>query len=164
MGWLPGPGGWDYLLSATFWAFVIVCPLLRGATLLLLLLAPLPLRAARALFAASRAISYYYAHEVMLVGVPLLQITVGPLTSTLFTPRVTHICGPLDEQYDQSSCFAIRVQPGAGYVATCAAVVVFLLTGFDGSPTHKALHCELHPEGDEPPPTCGRGARARAAT
>ena len=42
-----------------------------------------------------------------------------------------------------------------GYYFTIAAVVVFLLTGFDGSPTHKFMHKKLYPE-DRPPPTCGR--------
>ena len=34
------------------------------------------------------------------------------------------------------------------------SVLVYLLTGFDGSITHKALHAQLFPQ-DAPPPSCG---------
>lgn len=152
-----GPGGWDYLLSGTFWAFIIICPLLRGITQLIVLVMPLSRANARCVHRVSRAISYYYAHEVMLVGVPLLQITIGPLTSTLFTPRVTPACGTFDKLYNQPSCFQIKIVPGTGYVATCVAVGVFLLTGFDGSPTHKWMHRQLFPADTRPPPQCCRG-------
>ena len=84
-------------------------------------------------------------------------------------------------------CFTISVVPSTGYFSvghrdpqtplgrsaaraslTCsrlcqqvaAAVVVFLLSGFDGSPTHKYLHRLLHP-GDEPPPYWPRCGAAR---
>ena len=113
------PGGWDYLLSATFWTFVIICPLLRGATQLMQLLLPLHRTAAVRLHRVSRALSYYYAHEVMLVGVPLLQITIGPLTSTLFTTTGTPLCGPLEQLYGEDVCFVIEVRPHSPQPQPC---------------------------------------------
>ena len=154
------PGGWDYLLSATFWLFIVICPMLRGMSQMLLLIAPLPMHAAKALHRASRACSYYYAHEVMVVGVPLLHITIGPLTSTIFTPRVTPQCAPLMRLYNEPACFDVDVIPGVGYGFMCASVVVYLLTGFDGSFTHKWVHKGLFPE-DRPPPNPPRCCRKR---
>jgi hypothetical protein len=149
------PGGWDYLLSATFWicawllshllpthafarmrggceraravwgpsaqpevyrgervlvcaagrvwrerrahsqrnarrvvcAVIVVCPLLRGLTQLLLLLAPMSPSTAQQVHRLSRALSYFYAHEVMIVGVPLLSSTIGPRTWLALNPR-----------------------------------------------------------------------------
>lgn len=151
------PGGWDYLLSATFWLFVIICPVLRGLTELALLLAPMKHATAVLVHRVSRALSYYYAHEVMLIGVPLLQITIQPLTQTMFTSTGTPVCGPLERLYDEAACFVIEILPQSGYAFMCASVCVYLLTGFDGSLTHKAIHRELFPH-DEPPPSC-RGCR-----
>jgi len=155
-----GRGGWDYLLSATFWIFIVICPLLRGITQLALLVLPLPLPLARKLHRLSRSISYYYALEVMLVAVPLLKDTFGPMTSTLFTPSVTHICGPLDRLYQQDACFFLDVEPSVGYSFVVASVVLYLLTGFDGSFTHKFIHRALFPT-DTPPPTLPKCMRCR---
>ena len=147
-------------LAARGRLFIIICPALRGLSELLLLLVPLPRDAARGVHRASRALSYYYAHEVMIVGVPLLGLTIGPLTSTLFTKEGTPACGPIDRAYDQPNCFDIAVLPSAGYPFICASVVVYLLTGFDGSPTHKFLHARLYPEDADCPPTCRRARTA----
>ena len=66
-----GTGGWDLLMASTYRTFILVCPLFRPASLLLLLLAPLPLSTARTLFVASKYLSFFYALEVMLVvGAP----------------------------------------------------------------------------------------------
>ena len=43
-----------------------------------------------------------------------------------------------------------------GYCVTLAAVGLFLLSGFDGSPTHRYIHRRLYPD-DTPPPNCGGG-------
>ena len=87
----------------------------------------------------------------MIVGVPLLKMTIDPLTAALFTERGTPICGPLQTLYREDVCFEIVIIPGSGYAFTCAAVAVFLLTGFDGSFTHKFMHRQLFPD-DVPPP------------
>ena len=158
-----GAGGWDYLLSGTFWLFIVLCPAARGVTLLALLLCPLRRRGAMALHRASRALSYFYAHEVMIVGVPLLQITIGPLTKTLFTERLTPPCKPLDALYHEDICFQIAVLPDVGYYFLIASVCVYLLVGFDGSPTHKYVHRQLFPN-DEPPPQLPRCLQQRQSS
>jgi len=160
-------GGWALLMSSTFWVFIVICPLLRGASLLLLLLRPMTVAAAQRLHARSRAVSYYYALEVMLVAVPLIGTTIEPMTATLFTPYNTPICKDITTAFPNPPgtdppdlCFTISVVPSTGYFSVAAAVVVFLLSGFDGSPTHKYLHRLLHP-GDEPPPYWPRCGAAR---
>jgi hypothetical protein len=151
-------GGWSLIMSFTFWIFIIVCPLVRGFSLLYLLLTPLTRPAARRLHAVSRAVSYYYAFEVMLVAVPLIGITIQPMTSSLFTDFNTPICKQINQAFPNppgtnppNLCFTITVVPSAGYWVVAAAVALFLASGFDGSPTHKYIHCRLYP-GDEPPP------------
>lgn len=163
-------GGWALIMSATFWVFIIVCPLVRGFSLLHLLLTPLTRPTARRLHAVSRAVSYYYAFEVMLVAVPLIGITIQPMTSSLFTDFNTPICKQINQAFPNppgtdppNLCFTITVVPSAGYWVVAAAVGLFLVSGFDGSPTHKFIHRRLYP-GDEPPPNlaactavcCGR--------
>merc|ERR1712048_909381 len=49
-------------------------------------------------------------------------------------------------------CFAVEVNPLLGYYACAANGILFLLSGFDGSFTHKYLHWLLHPEDPRPPP------------
>jgi hypothetical protein len=151
-------GGWALIMSTTFWIFIIICPLVRGCTLLHLLLTPLTEPTARRLHAVSRAVSYYYAFEVMLVAVPLIGITIQPMTSSLFTDFNTPICKQINQAFPNppgtdppNLCFTINVVPSAGYWVVAAAVALFLVSGFDGSPTHKFIHRRLYP-GDDPPP------------
>ena len=49
---------------------------------------------------------------------------------------------------------------GPGYFVAVAAVILYLVSGVDGSPTHKYIHNILHPY-DTPPPNlcCGAGRR-----
>ena len=58
-------------MASTFWVFVIVCSLLRGASSLALLLWPLPHAAALRLHRASRYASYYFALEVLTLTLTL---------------------------------------------------------------------------------------------
>ena len=151
-------------MATTFWVFVIVCPLLRGASLLALLLWPLPHAAALRLHRASRYASYYFALEVLLVAVPLIHSAMGPMTATLLSVSNFPACKHLNAIYPNPPgephdlCFEISVEPLQGYWLTLAAVAVFLLSGFDGSPTHKYIHRLLEPA-DTPPPTCAVPAR-----
>ena len=156
-----GTGGWDLLMAATFQIFVLIVPVLRPASLLVLLLAPLQRRTARRVFLLSRYLSFYYAHEVMLVVVPLLQATMGPLTAGILMPANFPPCVPLQAKYGQLHCFAYAVDMVEGYYFTFVAVGMHILAGFDGSPTHKFLHRRLFPEEPPPPPHCceRRGAR-----
>ena len=54
--------------------FIVVCPVLRPLTQLLLLLVPLSLESQLRIHRISRHIASYYAFEVMLVAVPLTQV------------------------------------------------------------------------------------------
>jgi hypothetical protein len=152
-GMATGEGGWDYLMAVTFDAFILVTPLLRPLSLLAVLLAPLPLDVARGLFRASRYVSFYYALEVMIVVVPLIQVTMGPLTAGLLTPATFPLCTQLQEAFGQKHCFGYTVEIASGYYLLFGAVAMHALCGFDGSPTHKFLHRRLFPEMPPPPPT-----------
>uniref|UniRef100_A0A7S0P3N4 Uncharacterized protein n=1 Tax=Calcidiscus leptoporus TaxID=127549 RepID=A0A7S0P3N4_9EUKA len=149
-------GGLDYFMSATFWVFIVVCPTLRPLTQLLLLLVPLRRSTQRQLHRISRHMASYYAFEVMLVAVPLTQVAFGPMSSTMLNrDSAPEVCIPLLARYPNGSdmCFKMDIVAAPGYFFTIVAVAIFLLSGFDGSPTHKYLHRKLYPD-DRPPPTC----------
>ena len=152
-------------MAATFRGFILICPLVRPATLLVLLLAPLSPSAARRLFHASRFCSFYYALEVMLVVVPLLEATFGPLTAGILTPSNFPLCVPLQTLFGEDHCFAFEARPIRGYYWTFVAVGMHILSGFDGSPSHKFVHRRLFPDEPSPPPHCcfvaGRRVRLR---
>ena len=115
----------------------------------------------RALHRASRHVSIFYAFEVILVVVPLLSITMGTFSSQLLTRDVFPYCKQLDAHYGTGdTCLRIDVVAGPGYWVAVAAVVLYLLSGVDGSPTHKFIHNQLHPH-DAPPPTLCGGCRRR---
>ena len=79
------------------------------------------------------------------------------MTATLLSVTNFPACKHLNAIYPnppgepRDLCFEISVEPLQGYGLTLAAVAVFLLSGFDGSPTHKYIHQILEPE-DVPPP------------
>ena len=55
--------------------------------------------------------------------------------------------------HDPDGCFLIDTYPARGYFLAVAAVVLWLVCGVDGGPTHKYIHAKLEPA-DAPPPTC----------
>lgn len=147
-------GGLNYLMAGTFWVFVVIGPLSRSLTQLLLLVLPLSRSTQRRVHQLSRHVSAYYAYEVLLLAVPLINVAFGPVSSNLLKPRNFPWCDELMKVYPQeTSCFQINVVPGTGYKFTIAVVVLFFFCGFDGSPTHKHIHRRLYPY-DDPPPTC----------
>jgi len=151
-------GGLDYFMSATFWVFIVICPTLRPVTQLILLHVPMTPKRQRSLHTLSRHVAAYYAFEVMLVAVPLIHMAFGPMSAAMLNKySFGEVCNPLLALYPNPSetCFEMRIDESLGYTFTIAAVGVFLLTGFDGSPTHKYMHKKLYPD-DRPPPTCGR--------
>ena len=149
-------GGLNYLMAATFWIFVIVGPMTRSLTVLALLLLPLSPRRQRALHGFSRHIAAYYAYEVLLVAVPVINIAFGPTTQHLLNDRNFPPCAELAPVYPDEGgvCFKINVLPQGGYQYAIGVMVLFVVAGFDGSPTHKYIHRRLFPR-DAPPPTCG---------
>eukprot|EP00308_Calcidiscus_leptoporus_P000771 CAMPEP_0119357698 /NCGR_PEP_ID=MMETSP1334-20130426/6044_1 /TAXON_ID=127549 /ORGANISM="Calcidiscus leptoporus, Strain RCC1130" /LENGTH=525 /DNA_ID=CAMNT_0007372005 /DNA_START=1 /DNA_END=1578 /DNA_ORIENTATION=+ len=153
LGWLSArAGGCDYLMSGTFWVFVVVGPVLRSLSMLVLLVVPLPFNWQRSLHQASRHISVFYALEVMVVAVPLLNTTISELANGILTPKSFKLCTALNEQHG-GPCLTIDVEPQAGYYLMCASVALYFVSGFDGSPTHKFIHRRFYPH-DMPPPTC----------
>jgi len=147
-------GGMNYLMAGTFWIFVILGPVSRSLSLLALLVLPLSRPRLHKIHQLSRHVSAYYAYEVLLLAVPLINVAFGPMTSSLLKAGNFPLCGELQKLYPQEdTCFQINVVPGTGYKFTIAVVVVFFFCGFDGSPTHKYVHRRLFP-GDNPPPTC----------
>ena len=87
------------------------------------------------------------------------------MTATLLSVSNFPACKHLNDIYPnppgepRDLCFEISVEPLQGYWLTLAAVAVFLLSGFDGSPTHKFVHREVEPD-DVAPPEWAMYARA----
>ena len=115
-GGVGGPTGGDpapvgtALMTTTYLAFIVVCPVLRGATQLALLLLPLSAARKRRLHGLSRFVSYYYGNEVMLVAVPLLHLAFKPMTATILSHHTAPWLCP-----DGQSCFAIDVKAASGF-------------------------------------------------
>ena len=93
----------------------------------------------------------------MLLAVPLIHNAMGPMTANILSVKNFPLCKSLNHIYPNPPgepsdlCFEIDVVAMEGYWLTVLAVAVFLLSGFDGSPTHKYIHRLLEPE-DRPPP------------
>jgi hypothetical protein len=133
---------------------------LRCLTQLMLLLLPLPTRTLRALHEFSRSASIFYALEVLLVAVPLLNITFGPVSKHLLTVHNTPaLCEPLMRRFGEETCLMISVDLADGYYLLVAHVAMFLITGFDGSATHKYCQHELHRSDCPPFPCCEKPHR-----
>lgn len=143
-------GGLNHLMATTFLALLVVGPFARCASLLWLLLAPpacMSLRARRLLHGWSRHCSVFFAMEVLLVAVPLIALTFGPTSRHLLTPRSFSPCVALNAQFETPTCLEIEVSAmrSAGFWLMGVAVAFYLLTGFDGSPTHRFVHAQLYP-------------------
>ena len=65
------------LMYTTYLVFCVIGPAVRCSTQLMLLLLPLPTKVLRMLHELSRNASIFYALEVLLVAVPLLNMTFG---------------------------------------------------------------------------------------
>lgn len=70
-------------MSLTFATFLIIGPSLRPITLLILLNAPMTPTRRRSLARISRQISVFYALEVMILAIPLINIAFGPMSNQL---------------------------------------------------------------------------------
>ena len=144
--WLLGEGGgWDLLLSFTFWIFVVIGPISRPLTLLALLQLPMTLRTAQALHVVSRYLSWYYALEVMLLAVPLIAGGMGPVSETMVTEYIFPPCKEINAYYGTDRCFAIdlAVTWTSGYTLCIVAAVLFYVSGVDGSFTHRYIESKI---------------------
>lgn len=140
---------WDYvstLHALTFLTFVVVGPVFRTASQLVLLLIDLPPATAHRLLGLSRYASVFYGLDVMLVAVPLLQQTVDNMADGMFTPKTFALCR-------DPACFELQAVPLGGYKWLVLTVVLFYFSGYEGSYTHRYLHSAAHPY-DCPPPDC----------
>ena len=151
-------GGLNHLMAATFVALLVVGPVLRCCSLLWLLLAApscMSLRARRLLHGWSRHCSVFFAMEVLLVAVPLIALTFGPTSRHLLTPHSFAPCVALNAQFETPTCLEVEVSAArsVGFWLMGATVALYLLTGFDGSPTHRFVHVQLYPppKAKEPP-------------
>ena len=92
----------------------------------------------------------------MLIATPLIGAAFGPMSEALLSPETFPLCVTLEAIYPATgqTCMRIDVLPDTGYWFDVAAVVMMLLSGFDGSPTSKFIHRRLYPQDDDPPPSC----------
>ena len=147
-------GGLDYFIAATFTLFIIVMPLVRSLSLLALLLVPMRVETARWLHVNSRRVVGMTALDVMLIATPLIGIAFGPMSEVLLNDQSVHFCKLIEDIYSTGHrCLRIDVIPEVGYWFNVAAVALYLLSGFDGSPTSKFIHRRLYPHDQHPPPS-----------
>ena len=91
----------------------------------------------------------------MLIATPIIGIAFGPLSSVLVDPRQIGLCVPVDAIYETGlDCLRIDVHPQIGYWFNVAAVALYCICGFDGSPTVRFVHRRLFPDDQNPPPNC----------
>ena len=158
-------GGLDYLMAGCFVVFVLIGPLLRVVSLLLLLLLPMRLETQRLVYIWSRRLVAYTAVEVMLIATPLMGQVFGPISEKLLNAQILPICAPLADLHPSprakddphmvlSPCLRIDIYPMEGYWFNVASVVLLCAAGFDGSFTAKYLHRRLWPHDPHPPPSC----------
>jgi len=134
--------------AVCYFLFVLIGPLARVFSQLALFVVPMSLRRQRALFAWSRHASVFYALEVMLVAVPLMVITFGPISESVINVSSVPFCVPFDQKYDNPLCFYLAVTFDYGYYVMIAAVVMYCISSFDGSPVHKWMHSRLFPDAE----------------
>jgi len=150
--------GLDYLMAGAFLVFILVAPILRVVSLLLLLLLPLRLETQKIIYTWSRRLVTFTATEVMLIATPLIGQTFGPISSQLLNDGILHACKPLEYVFEhdkhQGTCLRIDVYPLSGYWYKVAASIMMFVSGFDGSPTCKYIHRRLWPHDPHPPPSC----------
>ena len=128
LGLLAARGGLlNGCLSITFLVFMIVGPLLRTLTQIGVVLLPLPMPALRRLHRISRNISVFYALEVMVVVVPLLDMAVSDLANGMLTPSNLALCAPLNSHYG-GPCLSLHVKKLGGYYYMAAAVFLYFLS------------------------------------
>ena len=133
-------GGMNGLLGIMLWIFVILCPLLRPMTQLVVLLSSKP---RKLLHEVSRYISFYYALEVLIVVVPVVQVALQIMFLDLVSPHTFSPCAALVPPGSGGVCIGIDVRREVGYLAMVASVALHMITGFDGSPTDRYIHRTL---------------------
>ena len=192
IGWvqITSSSGSSLFMGVTFIIYLIVCPLLRPLTLLLVASARLPLRATQILFELSRYVSYSCGLDVALAMPWLLRLAFG--TAGLSKLVGSHeVCTALpDAGESDGECLIYAVDPAYGYWLTAVAFLLSLVLTFEpfglaqsehatrtlrpaaagfARPAHvaahsrsDALHAALYPKDAPPTPVgCWRRRRQR---
>ena len=96
---------------------------------------------------------------------PLITYTFGPTSRHLLTPRSFAPCVALNAQFETETCLEVEVsaRQAAGYWLMCSTLLLFLLCGFDGAPTHRFLREQLYPPAASRPDSTGRLPSENAA-
>ena len=90
----------------------------------------------------------------MLIATPVIGIAFGPLSQALVSPEQVGFCKVLDQIFGtvkSMNCLRIDVIPSTGYWFNVAAVLLYCLSGFDGSPTANFIHRRLFEHDQKPP-------------
>lgn len=74
--------------------------------------------------------------QVLLIVVPLCSIV-----SSAFSERLVQ-----NVSFCPDPCVKVLLHPHWGYFMLIPPIIVFLLSGFDGSPTHAFLYARIYPE------------------
>lgn len=141
----------DAFMGGTLLVFLVGGPLLRSASQLVLLVAGLPPRAAARLHSLSRHASAFYALDVMVFAVPLLQLTMANMAGGMLSPATFSACARTNALHGGGPCLSVETLPAAGYYWMVLSVALFLASGFDGSPTHRFLHAQHRPDDADAP-------------
>jgi len=149
-------GGLNIIKSVVLCIFVIVGPLLRSLTMLLVLLCPMASSIREKLWKFSTHVSVFFAFEILIVAVPILSVTFYPVTSVILEEKNFPPCKYTNAKWKTDKCFLLDAQPLSAYLIVCVLVGVHIISGLNGSWTHKYVQWKLHPN-DRPAPTlfCG---------
>jgi len=149
-------GGLNIIKVAVMYLMVVVGPLSRTISELLVLVCPMRASMREKLWFFSTHASVFFAYEVLILAVPILGATFYPMTSDILTEGNFAPCRPLNQRWDSDKCFYIDAEPLAAYWVVCALVIVHIICGFNGSWTHKYVSWKLYPD-ENPAPSlhCG---------
>ena len=102
---------------------------------------------------------------MLLAASLILQTALGDQVSRIITNETMPIICVPAAAFDGSAagdhCAELDVTLRPGWWIGCAAAVLALTVGYDGTPTHKMIHRMLYPDDDEPPPTSCTACAAR---
>eukprot|EP00929_Paragymnodinium_shiwhaense_P010319 TRINITY_DN11491_c0_g1_i1.p1 TRINITY_DN11491_c0_g1~~TRINITY_DN11491_c0_g1_i1.p1 ORF type:complete len:608 (-),score=98.08 TRINITY_DN11491_c0_g1_i1:383-2206(-) len=152
------------LLYVTFMMFVIVGAFVRLGSLLIGILIPVsedgPSGSLKLLASFSRHASAFYAVELMILAVPLLNLTFGPTSAKSLDPKDFKPCGWIQNATNTTGrpCMEVGVEMASGYWVMVASFVAFVLTGYNGSIIHVLWHRRMEPGDTLPPLLCKRKA------
>merc|ERR1712137_469653 len=101
----------------------------------------------------SRHASSFYAVELMVLAVPLLNLTFGPVSTKALDPKEFKPCGWIQNRTKTTGapCLQVSCELGNGYWMMFASFVLFVLTGYNGSIVHRMWHRKLYPHDRLPP-------------